>query len=135
MVVVVVDAAGPLAPGGPGVMAGRVLGRAALAAGGGLAAGVEGADGLGLVGLALAVQQLVQNLGGDRGRDGVGRVPEIQREGLEKGIVPVSSSPVQHKVTSGRPPGKVTTEISSPFLGNPVCNATGKRVFTQRETK
>ena len=124
-VVVVVDAAGPLAPGGPGVMAGRVLGRAALAAGGGLAAGVEGADGLGLVGLALAVQQLVQNLGGDRGSDGVGRVPEI----------PVSSSPVQHKVTSDRPPGKVTTEISSPFLGNPVCNATGKRVFTQRETK
>ena len=39
-----------------------VLGGASLAAGGRLA-GVEGAQGLGLVGLALPVQQLVQDLG------------------------------------------------------------------------
>lgn len=46
---------------------GSVLGRAPLAAGSWLA-GVEGAQGLGLVGLALSVQQLVQDLRGHRGR-------------------------------------------------------------------
>lgn len=52
------------APGGtadPTVAGGSVFGRAALAASCWLAR-VEGAEGLGLVGLTLSVQQLIQDL-------------------------------------------------------------------------
>jgi len=78
VVVVVVDSSSSSGGGGGGgVVASRVLGGAALAARRRLAAGVEGADGLGLVGLALPVQQLVQDL---RGESRGGRVKRSSRD-------------------------------------------------------